>query len=394
MINKLDLLAQIKSVLVFRGVVNAPVMKALVSFLECEETGAVAVEKYVDFVSALYEYGTSFTDYLLDAAVTDENAYVKMVANGKEVPEAIADCAENELSILGELSELDCKTLQSLTAYEGKLPAYEITDIDFAECYRKRIADISKNGYGIYSKYVMFRVVDGAIVPVTSPDHISIMSLYGYEKEREKLIVNTKALLEGKPAANTLLYGDAGTGKSSSVKAVTNMLAPEGLRLIELKKNQLWEIPAVLEQLRDNPLKFIIFIDDLSFNKDDDNFSGLKAILEGSASAKSSNTVIYATSNRRHLVKENFSDREGDDVHRNDTMQEMLSLSNRFGLTILFQRPNNDLYQRIVSGLAEAKGITIPENELYVKASAFAIRHGGRSPRVAEQFINSLLVEK
>ena len=215
--------------------------------------------------------------------------------------------------------------------------------------------------------------------------------MIGYETERGKILENTKAFLKGKPAANALLCGDAGTGKSSTVKAVTNEFFNEGLRLIELRKDQLKYFPTVMGKIADNPLKFIIFIDDLSFNKSDDNFSALKAALEGSASAKADNAVIYATSNRRHIIKESFGDREGDDVHRNDTMQETLSLSERFGLTVLFSKPNKQLYLTIVKELAKRVGITMDEKELELQAEAFALRKGNRSARCAEQFINSLL---
>ena len=245
----------------------------------------------------------------------------------------------------------------------------------------------------MYAHHNMFRLEGEEIVPITSPDTRVLADLYEYEREKEQLLTNTRALLEGKPAANTLLYGAAGTGKSSSVKAITNELAGEGLRLLELKKSQLHDIPKVMEALKDNPLKFIIFVDDLSFQKDDDNFATLKAILEGSASVKAPNTVIYATSNRRHLVRESFADREGDDIHRNDTIQETMSLSSRFGLTILFNKPSKPDYLAIVKSLAKAKGIEMDEAELEKQASAFAIRKGGATPRAAEQFTNSLLAK-
>ena len=187
------------------------------------------------------------------------------------------------------------------------------------------------------------------------------------------------------------MCGDAGTGKSSTVKAVANAFFGEGVRLIELRKDQLRYLPLVMAQISGNPLKFIIFIDDLSFNQNNDDFSMLKAALEGSASATADNAVIYATSNRRHIIKESFGDREGDDVHRNDTMQETLSLSERFGLTVLFSKPNKQLYLKIVKELALRAGITMDEKELEIQAEAFALRKGNRSARCAEQFINSLL---
>ena len=199
------------------------------------------------------------------------------------------------------------------------------------------------------------------------PDYQPLESLFGYERERELIIKNTEALVDGTGASNMLLYGDAGTGKSSSVKAVAAHFAPGGLRIIEVKKNQLYQIPSVMEELASNPLKFILFIDDLSFSGNDDNFSALKATLEGSISGCGDNCVIYATSNRRHLVKESFADRAGDELHFNDTMQETMSLASRFGLSVTFQKPDKEEYLNIVRSLAREYGIDMDEHELFKK---------------------------
>ena len=188
-----------------------------------------------------------------------------------------------------------------------------------------------------------------------------------------------------------MLTGDAGTGKSSTVKAVANALWNEGLRIVEVRKDQLRIIPKILDELSSNPLKFVLFIDDLSFLKDDDNFNALKAVLEGSVTAKSNNVVIYATSNRRHIIKEKFSDREGDDVHRNDTMQELISLSERFGIHVTFSKPNKETFLHIVHHLAEGNSIEMPTDELNRLAERFALERGGRSARLAKQFIDGLL---
>ena len=237
----------------------------------------------------------------------------------------------------------------------------------------------------------MFRLSDEKkIEEIVSADRTGISQFIGYEQERQKVVENTRAFIEGRPAANVLLCGDAGTGKSSTVKAIANDFYDDGVRLIELRKDQLRHLPYVMGKISGNPLKFIIFIDDLSFNQNNDDFSMLKAALEGSASATADNAVIYATSNRRHIVKESFGDRDGDDVHINDTLQETLSLSERFGLTVLFSKPNKALYLRIVKELANRYNITMEEKELERQAEEFAIRKGSRSARGAEQFINSL----
>ena len=184
-----------------------------------------------------------------------------------------------------------------------------------------------------------------------------------------------------------LLYGDAGTGKSSAIKAIANEYAARGLRLVEVKKNQLYQIPDLMDQLAANPLKFILFIDDLSFTTNDDNFAALKAILEGSVGGRAGNIAVYATSNRRHLIKETLEDRQGSDIHESDTRQELMSLAARFGLTVTFGQPDKSRFVQIVTDLAAQYGVEDDPEKLIVRAEAFAIRAGGRSPRVAKQFI-------
>ena len=255
-----------------------------------------------------------------------------------------------------------------------------------------RIQNIEKYGYGIFATHRMFCLdSSGQIIPVRYPDQTTLSDLVDYKAERQIVIDNTKALLAGKPAANILLTGDAGTGKSSTIKAVVNELYTDGIRIIEVRKEQLRRIPALLDELASNPLKFILFIDDLSFAENDDNFGALKAVLEGSVCAKSRNVVIYASSNRRHIVREKFYDRDGDDIHRNDTMQEIVSLSERFGIHITFQKPSKETYLHIVKMLAVQNGITLSTEELEAKAEQWALRRGGRSARLARQLIDELL---
>ena len=377
----------IDSLVIFRGVAEGDVLSKLREL--AGETRSV--RSYSAFIQALYRHGCNFSEYLLDAAAKDENIYVHLRAKGKPIPRLLMSCLKGELQTLQMLSSFTSLEFKALTNYSGYLPDFETSKLDFAAEYEKRIADISTVGYGIYADNVMFRLDGDKIVPITTPDPVSVNDLIGYELQRSQVIANTEALIKGLPAANVLLVGDAGTGKSTTVKAVVNLLADRGVRLIELKKQQLRRIPAVMEELRDNPLKFILFIDDLSFSKNDDNFSSLKAILEGSATVRADNTVIYATSNRRHLVKESFSDREGDDVHLSDTLQEINSLADRFGLTILYTKPNKQLYLDIVRGLCENAGIEYRTGTTDIEAGAFAVRKGGFTPRAAEQFVDSLI---
>ncbi|MCD7823938.1 MAG: ATP-binding protein [Oscillospiraceae bacterium] len=387
-----ELLSKLDSIVLFRGVSRGEVLSSLRRLLG-SEGGSGRIGLYADFVSELFRHSYDFGNYLMDAVSEDENDYIKLRSQNLRIPEVLENCAREELKIFSELSEITSKDLREFTGYQGYLPNFETTSYDFAAEYERRALNVGSTGYGIYAKNVMFRVVDGEITPLRSPDKTKLSHLIGYESQREQLIGNTLAFLEGRPCANTLLYGDAGTGKSSSVKAVANYFAPKGLRLIEIRKEQLRDIPHVMESMRDNPLKFIIFIDDLSFSADDDNFSSLKAILEGSASVQSPNTVIYVTSNRRHLVKESFSDRDGDDIHRGDTMQEQISMSERFGLVILFTKPSKQGYLEIVKGLFEEMSLTWSD-EVEVKACAFALRKGGFTPRAAEQFVDQCAAEQ
>ena len=388
---KKQLASSLLSLSVFRGVLKEEPMTALTEYLRATGDEAMQMELFGRFVYSLADYSYSLSDFLCRAVYKDENSYIVGTARGVSHPAVLEKNARAELELFSDLTRLNAASLCTAGDYTGYIPEFDNTPTDFVSGYAERLSHIDRYGYGIFASAYMFRVSGGEILPVDAADDISLNSFVGYEEERQKVFDNTAALVSGKPAANTLLFGDAGTGKSSTVKACANHFAPMGVRLIELRKDQLFELSHVMGRIKDNPLKFIIFIDDLSFNKNDDTFSMLKAALEGSASAKATNAVIYATSNRRHIVKENFSDREiADDVHHNDTVQELMSLSDRFGLCVYFERPTKKLYLDIVHRLAAKHGITMDKNELELKAEAFALAKGNRSPRGAEQFINSL----
>ena len=377
---------------VFWRVTKKPLFQAFERYCFAE-TEIEKRKAYTAFVSEIYENGGVLATLVERYIFEDENVYVTSVAAKKEVDENIKTSVERELDIFLKFARLTPTDFaEDMGVLIEELPQFTLVNVDMGTSYQNRIENLHKYGYGIFSSVCMFRLSDEkTIEPIVSADKTSLDQFIGYEKEREKIVANTRAFVEGRPAANALLCGDAGTGKSSTVKAVANAFFDEGVRLIELRKDQLRYLPLVMGKISGNPLKFIIFIDDLSFNQNNDDFSMLKAALEGSASATADNAVIYATSNRRHIVKESFGDREGDDVHRNDTMQETLSLSERFGLTVLFSKPDKKLYLRIVKELAKRAGIVMDEKELEMQAEAFALRKGNRSARCAEQFIDSLL---
>lgn len=386
-----DLSYRISLLSVFRGLLGKKEMTALLAFLKSEDLYE-KLSLYGEFVSTLGEYGGSFSAFLKKAVCEDENIYITSVAKNVKVSSSIKVNAQRELQLFSELTKLNPEILFQGSGYEGYIPEFENENVDFSAVYSERLSHIDRYGYGIFATAGMFRVEDGEIIPVEAADDITTESFIGYEEERRKVMENTLALTEGRNAQNVLLCGDAGTGKSSTVKAVANAYFDKGVRLIELRKDQLFSLSYVMGRIADNPLKFIIFIDDLSFNKNDDCFSMLKAALEGSASAKASNAVIYATSNRRHIVKERFSERgHEDDVHHSDTVQELLSLSDRFGLVVYFSKPNKKLYLDIVHELAKKENISIDEKELDIKAEAFALAKGSRSPRAAQQFIKGLM---
>ena len=389
--------ARLHGLVVFRSLLDDPVVARLVDLTDRMEAGAPGYGPVCDavaqFEAALFEHTTNWGSYLSASVLEAETVCVRQAASGTLAP-ALQTALDSELAFLQALCGL---TLDELLAAAGSatgqaqelafLPRWETSSIDLPAAYAQRMSEVGRKGYGMFAKHHVFTVENGQLVPVKYPDPQRLSELPGYEKEREKVIANTRALLAGMPANNVLLYGDAGTGKSSAVKAIANEFAPDGLRLVEVKKNQLYQIPDLMDRLAANPLKFILFIDDLSFTANDDNFAALKAILEGSVGGRAKNIAVYATSNRRHLIKETLTDRTGDDIHEADTRQELMSLSARFGLTVTFQRPEKARFETILAELAKQHGIDMPMDQLLVKAEAFAIRAGGRSPRVAKQFI-------
>lgn len=382
---------RLNSLVIFRDVMNCRTIQSLERLLESLEDNDTLkqLKAYSDFVSNLYRHHNDLSSYILTLILEDENIYMIRTAHRLEISQKMKECLFSELESLQMIAEMTSLQVKDKIAYDGFLPDWDNTYYDFKKEYLNRIDNIERYGYGIYAKYYMFIVKDSRIVPVKYPDEVKLSQLIGYEKQRQLVIDNTLALINGKPASNVLLSGDAGTGKSSSVKAIANEFRDKGLRIIEIRKDQLREIPEIIDGLSKNPLKFILFIDDLSFAKDDDNFGALKAILEGSVSARANNIVIYATSNRRHLVKESFADRDGDDVHRNDTVQELISLSERFGLRITFSKPNKYEYLEIVKGLAKLNSLDMSEEELEKEAERFAVGRSGRS----EERQNSLLIK-
>ena len=376
----------------FRGVLKTEVIEKLIKLIESDRRNpGDFYSLWGSFASALYTEGGDLGLFIKESVLNDKNPYILSKLKGENVPAPVAEALETELDVLSAVTEITPETVLASWKSEG-LSGWESSPCDLSSAYSDMLSTLSTLGFGLYRKYHAFKVKDGKIVPIKHPDHQSLDSLYGYQKERAKILANTEGFAKGLPASNVLLYGDAGTGKSSTIKACAWACHDKGVRLVEFDKRELRNMPDVIERLSYLPLKFIFYIDDLSFAAGDDSFCELKGILEGSAATKRENAVIYATSNRRHLVQETMESRMGSDIHLSDTLQETMSLSARFGLTVTFSKPEKDTYLDIVRHLAREYGIEMDDGELCTKAEAFAIRSQGRSPRTAKQFVQLLTV--
>jgi len=423
-----------KMLSIYRPVLNDSVMQRLTALLDyiCSENYDLL--KGLDLYNAFFYELVSrqplrtLHEYMADLVLytdTPFSSYMEM--SGKMNQEdKIVWAAGFELGYLQEIAVLtgqDFKTHfnQHYDAEEFRiliknLPVWDFStknssenilmkSPDWSSCIQKLIGFYNTNGSGIFARHKAFIwEVDGGkgyAKPVLFPDTVRLSDLIGYERERSIIIENTRYLLNGNKANNILLYGDRGTGKSSTVKAILNEYAGDGLRLIEVKKDRISFIPDIIQLIRNSRLKFILFVDDLSFEDSGNDYTSLKAALEGGIENIPDNMVIYATSNRRHLVRESFSDRGGpgtpdgsDEVRIQDTMQEKLSLSDRFGITVVFSSPDKKSYLDIVKGLAERYNIEMPEDILFGEAMKWELWYNSRSPRTAHQFINYLRAKK
>ena len=355
-----------------------------------------AVLYYSKFLKVLYEspFEGDFSLYLNDLIKHDENVFTKNISAKNPLNENIINAAKKELEILFELSKINSQKIKEVLKKQFE-NSDEIVNLlsDFTSDtpvvdYSALCSYVEANCYGLYAKYGAFIYTkDNVLEYVEKTDDITFNDLKDYKTQQNTLIENTKLLLNGKVANNILLYGDRGCGKSSSVKAIYNEFKNSGLKIVQILKSNLNNLDKLLDKLSKIPAKFIVFIDDLSFSQDDENLSAVKSALEGALSKRSDNIVIYATTNRRNIVKETFSSREGNEVHLADTIDENASLSDRFGVTLTFLAPNKDKFLEIARKIAQDKNIPIRE-DFDIKAERFALLKASRSPRVAQQFIN------
>jgi predicted AAA+ superfamily ATPase len=393
------------SLLLYQSVFNNQVGEAFLNLLEklnlAERLNykVNCVQAYGTWFRALANLNQSWQDYLIQQILLDDNPFSQQSQTKtlSELPSSLLNATKNDLTILQEISNWNPQnTFNSLPLWqiENTLSNFLHQSQNWAKELEALANYYQQYGTGIFARYKALQWKNETLFGLKHFDPIRVDEIVGYELPKETLLKNTECLLSGLPALHVLLYGSRGSGKSSLVKALLNQYSEQGLRLIEVAKEYFKDLPLILEKVRDQPQKFIIFVDDLSFEEDDETFKALKVVLEGSVIAKAKNVVVYATSNRRHLVKEYFSDRprpsEADEIHAWDTQQEKLSFSDRFGLTLTFEPANQETYLKIVHHLAQIAEIPLELDELEFKAKQWATRHNGRSGRTARQFIDYL----
>lgn len=394
----LSLRASLRGLSAYHALKQDPIMVQTLSLLDalCAKKGTAALDAYTALFYQLrcegYEGVGHYLEHYLRYTSTP---YARLAEFGGSDP-ALENAARRELDVLVSLACVDCDTyidaMKGLLDEEyarplAALPRWKAcAPFSFEELTRY----YQEQGCGLYARYRAFLWEEGQLIPVDDPDCPKPEDLLGYELQRDQVEANTRQMMEGRLTNNVLLFGDGGTGKSATVKSMLYLPGMEDLRLIEIQKENITGLPSLIRSLKGLRQKFILFIDDLAFDQDDKTYSSMKTILEGSLEKRPDNVAIYATSNRRHLVRQTFSERAGEEVDTFETISEKTALAERFGLRISYLTMNKVSYLALVEHLAAQAGITLPKEELHAKAMTWEIRHSGRTPRVARQFIASL----
>ncbi len=415
---------QAASLLLYQSVLFGEVGGSFLDLLQTlrhrDRDGLSYLQAYGRWFKAAAAVRQSWQDYLIMQILLNDNPFTQQVQQTdlENLPPALVAAAQQDLQALQSLyecsgtqlshwvQEASGMPLAPVAWYQEQdtttIPSQEeikiINSLQQLENWADGLEDLAayyrQCGTGRFAKYRALRWVSGQLVGIPHPDPVQLTELFAYESQRNALLKNTEFLLAGYPALHVLLYGSRGSGKSSLVKGLLNQYGSRNLRLIEVAKSDLKDLPQIVESLRGVPQKFIIFVDDLSFEEDDDAFKALKVVLEGGVTARPQNVVVYATSNRRHLIREFFDDRprpsDREEIHAWDTMQEKLSFSDRFGLTLTFEPADQNAYLTIVRNLAALAGINLTQEDLDARALQWATRHNGRSGRTARQFVDFL----
>lgn len=411
---------QAASLLLYQSVLQGEVGMAFIDLLQAiRYTDADArgcLQAYGSYFHALAARNQNWEDYIITQILFCDNPFTKLAQQQKfqDLSPALVAAVQHDLQVLQSLYECSSACLSEWVQNVAHLPIspivwYEepkklgretkfaayLQELDnWGDAVEELAAYYRQYGSGLFAQYRAFRWQSGQFIGIPYPDPVKLSTLVGYESQRDALLKNTEFLLSGEVALHVLLYGSRGSGKSSLVKSLLHEYREQPLCLLEVAKSDLKNLPEIVEHLRGVPQKFIIFVDDLSFEEDDDAFKALKVVLEGNLTARPQNVVVYATSNRRHLIREFFVDRpapkDNDEIHAWDTMQEKLSFSDRFGLTLTFEPANQKTYLNIVHHLAAEAEINITQEDLEYQALQWATRHNGRSGRTARQFIDFL----
>ena len=396
--NLILLRAQLRGLSAFRSLLDTPMLKDALQLLDAaaRRDGEGALAAYDQMFYRLKAEGYSgLGTWLWDTLRYTETPYGDLAGSGRSDPE-LERAARRDVDALLQLARLRAEDIrvalkpiltEEYVSVLDNLPAWE-TGAPFT--FEELAAFYQENGAGLYTKYRAFLWEEGRLVPVADPDCPHPVELLGYDQQRKQVLDNTRLLVEGKPSNNVLLFGDGGTGKSATVKSMLYLPGMENLRLIEIQKENLVGMPRLIRSLAGRRQSFILFIDDLAFDQDDKTYSSLKTILEGGLEKRPLNVAIYATSNRRHLVRQTFSDRAGDEVDAFETISEKTALAERFGLRIPYMTMSKSEYLALIDHLAGLYHVEMNREVLHAKAMEWEIRHAGRTPRVARQFIASL----